>query len=618
MKLSKPDDRLTGLAGLCVFALSLFPPLLCAQVDVLTQHNDGMRTGANLKETILTPASVNKEHFGMLFKRAVDDQLYTQPLVATDIKIGGGWHDVVYVTTVNNSVYAFDANDANNADAAPFWHVNFGAPASLHDADFGCLDINGAMGIIGTPVIDPEKKALYVVALTKVADTFVQRLHVLDLATGADLPQSPVVIDAPEFDPLLQNQRPALTLANGTVYIGYASHCDKEPYHGYLLGYDAASLKQVGVLNTSPGGTGASIWQSGLAPAVDGDGNVYVVTGNGSWDGKTQLSESFLKLDKNLKVIDWFTPTNHFELDKHDDDLNSSGAVLIPCTHLVAGGGKEGVLYLLDTERLGHLGDEHAVQRLQMTGSHLHSLVFWQSAEKGRLLYLWGQRDKLRAYKFIDGKLGDAPFMARPEMNEGHPGAMLSLSANGGKDGILWAAIHASGDSWHESRPGILHAYDADDIGRELWNSLESPARDNCGNYSKMAPPTIANGKVYLASFGEKNIGAGQMCVYGLLKSGSPPVAPKDVHAAINGRFVSIDWSVVPGAVTYTIEASHDGRSHVIATGLVRPSFTEPAADKGTTAYTVRAVDSNGSSARSKPAAITIQKVPMPRAMVMN
>jgi hypothetical protein len=208
--------------------------------------------------------------------------------------------------------------------------------------------------------------------------------------------------------------------------------------------------------------------------------------------------------------------------------------------------------------------------------------------------------------------------MARPEMNEGHPGAMLSLSANGDKDGILWAAIHASGDSWHESRPGILHAYDADDISHELWNSLEDPARDNCDNYSKMAPPTIANGKVYLASFGKQNTGAGQMCVYGLLKNGAPPVAPTNAHAAINGRFVFIEWNAVSGATTYTIEASRGGRPRVIATGLVRPSFTEPAADKGTIAFTVRAINSNGESISSKPVEVTVQKTPMPRSMVMH
>ena len=598
--------------GLCAGVL-LVSSSAISQVDVLTQHNNNARTGANLEEKILGPANVNQQHFGMLFKHVVDDQLYTQPLLATHIKIGGGWHDVVYVTTVNNSVYAFDANDASAT--APFWHVNFGTPANLHDADFGCLDINGSMGIIGTPVINDAKDTLYVIALTKVGGKFQQRLHALDLTTGADLPQSPTVIEAPDFDPLMQNQRPALFLTAGNVYAGYASHCDKQPYHGYLLGYDTTTLKQVGVFNTSPGGEGASIWQSGQAPAVDDKGNIYFVTGNGSWNGTTQFSESFIKLDPQMKLLDWFTPTNHLKLDKDDNDLDSAGATLIPGTHLVLSGGKEGVLYAIDTENFGHLGDEHAVQHFSVTSSHLHNLVYWKSAKNGELLYLWGQRDKARVYKFVDGKLSTDPVMIRPEANEGHPGAMLALSANGAKNGILWAAIHASGDSWHESRPGILHAYDADDINHELWNSLQNAARDACGNYSKMAPPTVANGKVYLSSFGTENIGTGQMCVYGLLPNGPAPAAPADVRAEIKGRFVSVNWSPVSAATTYSVESSHNGTTHIVASGLTAPEFMEPAADKGTTTYSVKALNSNGQSAPSSSATVAIAQVPVQRMM---
>jgi hypothetical protein len=378
---TKFRDRVSGTlfqafhaaANLVCCASLMLPLAATGQVDVLTQHNDNARTGANLRETVLTPANVNERHFGMLFKRIVDDQLYTQPLLVTNVEIGSGRHDVVYVKTVNNSVYAFDANDATAT--APLWHVNFGTPANLHDADFGCLDINGNMGIVGTPVVNDEKNTLYVVSLTKAGGKFVHRLHALDLSTGADLPHSPMVIEASGFDPLMQNQRPALFLTGGNVYVGYSSHCDKEPYHGYLLGYDAASLIQVGVFNASPGGQGASIWQSGQAPAVDGEGNIYFVTGNGSWNGSTQFSESFIKLDPHMNLVDWFTPTNHLQLDKDDNDLDSAGATLIPGTHLVLGGGKEGVLYLINRDRFGHLGDEHAAQHFSVTSSHLHSFV---------------------------------------------------------------------------------------------------------------------------------------------------------------------------------------------------------------------------------------------------
>jgi outer membrane protein assembly factor BamB len=393
-----------AVLSLCTCQLVLTCACLHGQVDVLTQHNDNARTGVNLQETTLTPANVNGTGFGMLFKRLLDDQLYTQPLVVTGVMAGGGTRDIVYVTTVNNSVYAFDANDAEAL--LPIWHVNFGTPADVHSTGFGCLDINGKMGIIGTPVIDKARGVLYVVALTRAGAAsgpltgFTQRLHALDLATGADLPESPVVIKAEGFNALMQNQRPALMLANGMVYVGYASHCDKEPYHGFLMAYDAKTLARVSVLNTSPTGSEASIWQSGQGPAADADGNVYVVTGNGSWDGVRNFSETFMKLTPHLKLLDWFTPTNHFALDKRDDDLDSSGATLIPATHLVVGGGKQGVLYTLDTRNLGHLGDQHAIQHFQATASHLHSLVFWHSATTGDLLYVWGQRDRQRCIGF--------------------------------------------------------------------------------------------------------------------------------------------------------------------------------------------------------------------------
>jgi len=599
--------------NMCVFAIIS----ASAQVDVLTQHNDNARTGANLRELALTPVNVNKTQFGMLFKRVVDDQLYTQPLVVTGVQVDGGTHDLVIVTTVNNSVYAFDANDAEAT--TPIWHVNFGTPANMHSANFGCLDINGQMGIIGTPVIDKARGVLYVVALTQVRDDaaglgagYTQRLHELDIASGADLPESPVVIKADGFNALMQNQRPALMLANGMVYVGYASRCDKEPYHGYLMAYDARTLAQASVFNTSPTGSEASIWQSGQGPAADADGNVYVVTGNGSWDGVQNFSESFLKFTPQLKLLDWFTPTNHLALDKKDDDLNSSGATLIPGTHLVIGGGKEGVLYTLDTRSFGHLGDEHAVQHFQATASHLHSLVYWVSDKNGPLLYVWGQRDKAKVYKFNGDKLVETPLAARDVPNEGHPGAMLSLSANRAHDGILWAAIHATGDSWHESRPGVLHAYDADDIRRELWNSLEVPARDDCGEYSKMAPPTIANGRVYLASFGTENVGTGQLCVYGLLPlEGKKLATLTGVRADVARGNVAVTWNPLPGAMFYRVARSSSLESgwKTVATGLTMPKFTEPAPERGESVmYTVLAVGHDGASAPSDPVRLAPRK----------
>jgi hypothetical protein len=573
-----------------------------AQVDVLTQHNNLNRTGANLNETILTPQNVNEKQFGMLFKHVVDDQVYGQPLIVTHVRIKGGMHDVLYVTTVNNSVYAFDANEPR---ARPFWHVNFGMAANVNDWNFGCTDINGNFGIIGTPVIDKQSGTLYVVALTRVRNTYIQRLHALDITTGVDLPGGPVEIEAPAFNPLLENQRPGLLLANDQVYIGYSSHCDKDPYHGYLISYDAKSLRQTGMFNTTPTGMEGSIWQSGQAPAVDAKGNIYFVTANGTWNGKTNFGESFIRLDPHFKVLDWFTPTNHIYLDSTDADLDSSGAMLVPGVNEVMDGGKQGVLYIVDTQHMGHFGDEHAIEHFQATGSHLHSIVYWESAKIGRVIYMWGQRDHLRTYQFVGDKLNPTPLVMRPEANQGHPGAMLSISANGDKDGILWAAIHATGDSWHESRPGILHAYEANNVMHELWNSLQNPGRDDCKNYSKMAPPTVANGKVYLASFGDKNTGSGQVCVYGLLPDGPAPGIPTDVKAAPRNGRVDLTWGGVHGATIYDVKKSTDnGHSfELIAVGLTTPAFEDIAVSQGKTyLYEVGAANANGESGDSRAA----------------
>jgi hypothetical protein len=580
-------------------------------VSVLTQHNNGERTGANLNEVILTPSNVSTKQFGMLFRRVVDDQIYGQPLVVANVKLRGGTHDLVYVTTVNNSVYAFDANDPSASE--PFWHVNFGTPPNVYDGNYGCTDMNGNIGIIGTPVIDAHEGTLYVVAATRVGEAFLQRLHALDLATGADRALSPVTITAPGFAPLMQSQRPGLLLSRGKVYIGYGSHCDKDPYHGFLFSYDAKSLQQIGVFNTSPAGKAASIWQFGQAPAVDAEGNIYFVTGNGSWNGSSDFSESFLKLDPDLKILDWFTPTDHAHLDSIDGDLNCSGAVLIPGTSLVMDAGKQGVLYLVDTHHMGHLGDGEAVQHFQATSSQLPSLAYWNSAKDGALVYMWGQADRLRVYAFKGGALKETPFATRPEVAQGHPGAMISVSANGNKDGILWAAIHASGSSWHESRPGILHAYDGGDITHELWNSLENAARDDCNNYSKTAAPTIANGKVYLASFGTQNTGSGQLCVYGLLADGPTPSPPSTPHVSAGDGQVSLSWAASKDATTYAVKRSikNAGPFDTIASGLTSAAFTDVTVDNGMTyVYTVNAANSNGESGASSIATVFLPKSP--------
>jgi len=493
-------------------------PVVLGRVGVYTQHNDNGRTGANLEETVLTPANVNVRQFGLLFRHVVDDEIFAQPLFVPNLAIAGGRHNVVFVATVANTVYAFDAD----RDVPPYWQRNLGTAGSVRQHPFWCLDILGNMGIIGTPVIDPATGTLYLVALTYEEGIFHQRLHALDLATGAERPNSPVEIAADDFDPLLENQRPALLLSHGNLYVGYSSHCDVGPYHGFLFRFDPATLKIRGVLETCPDGDGGSLWQSGQGPAADADGNLYFATSNGLWDGRRNFSDSVLKLDPEEKLLDWFTPSNYAELNRRDHDINSSGAMLIPGTHEVMGAGKEGAIYLLDTDHLGHLGTDQALQVVPVGKTEINGgAVYWHSAAKGGLVYLWPQDAALHAFSFHEGRFDPQP-LAVSAATSAYPGAMLSLSANGDRDGILWAnATLLPHGNAHVNAAGVLRAYDANDITRELWNSNQNPDRDTCGRISKNAPPTVANGKVYLATFGALPIGTGALYVYGLLPAGA-------------------------------------------------------------------------------------------------
>ncbi|HLY92654.1 MAG TPA: malectin domain-containing carbohydrate-binding protein, partial [Candidatus Angelobacter sp.] len=508
--------RLLEMVVMCALAITGLTAAVAAQVNVLTQHNDNARTGANLNESLLTPSNVTVSQFGMLFKKTVDDQVYAQPLYVSNVSIAGGIHNVVYLATVNNSVYAFDADNGTQ-----LWHVNFGTPQNIADGGWSCTDVTGNMGIIGTPVIDASSQTLYVVARTNEGGSFFQRLHALDITTGADKTGSPVEVTTSGFSELMQNQRPALLLANGIVYVGEGSHCDVGPYKGYVFGFNATTLAKVGVFNPEPGSDGASLWQTGQGPAADASGNVYFITSNGTWDGVSNFSDSFIKLTPNLGLADWFTPSDHATLSGGDTDINASGAALIPGTNLVVGGGKQGKMYVLNTANMGHLGSSNALQIFQATsgGQFQSSAVSWQSAANGTLVYIWGVNDALKAFKVSNGLLQTTPFATGP-ITQSYPGGRLSISASGSSNGIVWAYT-APANQEHSSGPGVLRAYNADNISTELWNSTQNSSRDSCNNISKNAAPTIANGKVYLPSFGTANSGSGQLCVYGLL-AGSP------------------------------------------------------------------------------------------------
>ncbi|HTA70115.1 MAG TPA: hypothetical protein VK776_17625 [Bryobacteraceae bacterium] len=486
--------------------------LLCAiscygQVSVLTYHNDLARTGQNLNETSLTPATLRSGQFAHLFTDSVDGQVYAQPLYMPDVNIPGkGVYNVVFVVTEHDSVYAFDAD--GNA-AAPLWHVNFTNPTlgiTPASADaLQCAAIAPEIGITGTPVIDPTTGTLYVVAMTLeyVAENYVQRLHALDVATGAERPGSPVEIHAStpgtgdgnttvKFNPGLYKQRPGLLLLSGVVYTTWSSHCDAGRYHGWVIGYDSKTLQQVALYIDTPNWDAGSIWQSGAAPAADPEGNIFLVSGNGTFDtnlGGTDLGESIIKLSttKGLAVADYFTPFNSTALSEKELDLGSSGALLLPDNagsgahpHLAISGSKEGRIYVLDRDNMGHFqpdSDNQIVQSLESAVGPLFGIpVYFNNT-----VYFSGSNDALKAFSITNGLMSQQP-VAQSAAAFPFPGTVPSISANGSQGGIVWL-IDATSQ---------LRAFDAADLV-ELYHA-------SIGPYVKFSTPTIANGKVYVGT----------------------------------------------------------------------------------------------------------------------
>ncbi|HZR28218.1 MAG TPA: malectin domain-containing carbohydrate-binding protein, partial [Terriglobales bacterium] len=569
-----------GLVFLVLFALKGIG--LQAQVNVVTQHNDAGRTGQNLNETILTPSNVNPNQFGLLFKFPVDNQVYAQPLMVANVTINGTSHNVVYVATTNNSVYAIDADNG-----AQFWHVNLGTPISNANYGSGCVDINGNAGIVGTPVIDPAAGTLYVVNSLNNGGTFSFMLHALDITTGADRAGSPVQITNTGFSALAQNQRAALALANGNLLVPFSSHCDMGTYHGFLFAYNPSSLAKGAVFNASPSGNGNSLWMSGQGPAVDGSGNIYFGTSNGTWDGVSNFSESFIKLNSSLALADWFTPANHANLDGGDADLDTSGPLLVPPGGRLIMVGKSSTGYVINSANLGHLGDASAVQTIKLGGALHGSAIYWNGATNGPEVYMWAQSDNLKAFQF-----------------------------NGNTNGIVWANAVLSGNANHGSVPGVLRAYDANNIATELWNNQQNASRDSCSNFAKNGYASIANGKVYLGSFGTANVGSGQLCVYGLLPTNcSIPTAPSGLTAtAVSGNQVNLSWtaSTANCSIGYSVFRSTTSgftpsSSNQIASGIFNATtFSDTSAAPGTTYfYVVEGVDPAGSSTPSNQASAT-------------
>jgi hypothetical protein len=509
------------VVALLAIALVLCSAAAHGQASVLTQHNDPARTGQNLSEMFLTPANVNANLFGKLFVQKVDGSIVGQPLYFPNVQLANGTiHNVVYVATQHDSVYAFDADDNQGGNATPLWMVNFGRAVPENAANYGCGTPNYTeIGIMGTPVIDPSTNTLYVVAKTIATGLYSFKLHALDITSGAEKFGGPTEIAASvqttqglvTFTPSIQMQRPALLLDNGALYIGFASNgCDSFNFHGWLLAYSASTLQSLGVFITTPQGDGGGIWEAGGGPALDEQGYIYVPTGNGTFDfssGGTDFGDSILKMNpvqKGFTVNDYFTPFDQGMLDSDDLDLGSGGILVLPDQggthpHELIGGGKEGTLYLVNRDDLGqyNTGSNNVVQSFPgITTSIKTTAAYWNGS-----VYLAGQKDYVKMFSLNAGLLSSQPvsqstafFMDR--------GPSLSISANGNSNGILWALDHDF---------MILYAFDATNLSTEFYDSTQAlRLRDKLAATSRFVTPTVINGKVYIGSITG-------LSVYGLL-----------------------------------------------------------------------------------------------------
>jgi hypothetical protein len=529
-------NRTAGiLRGILSLGIAVCLPRVQA-VNVLTQHNDLSRTGANTAETILTPANVNAGTFGQLFTDNVDGQVYAQPLYVQNLGIAGGTHNVVFVCTESNSVYALDADAAG----VTYWHTNLGAPFAST-----CMDLVPIIGITGTPVIDLSSGTIYLD--TKLAAGPAHKLHALDITTGGEKFGGPVVISADAFDASIQHQRPGLLLLNGVVYLGYGSHCDAGSYHGYVLGYNATNLTQVAAFNTTPTGSEGGVWSGGMAPAADTNGNIYIMVGNGTFDGTANYGECFVKLSANLTVEDYAVPTNWSTLNQNDTDLGSGGPVLLP-THFVAGMGKDGNMYLADVNHMGQVGNFTQVFAAQNLGDTIGaSPVYWQGPTK-RYVFALHANSPTKSFlytgtNFFTTALGTASFTQSDRCGG------MSLSANGRTNGVLWEVDSDSN----------LRAYDAANFPTLLWTG-------SVGTYVKMNCPTIANGKVYVGT-------SANLTVWGLTdflytqKGVTNPALSWATGTLLQATNLSGPWLTNPAGSPYTVQPTNPRQFYRVLQG---------------------------------------------------
>jgi hypothetical protein len=524
------------------------PCLGIAQVNVLTYHNNNSRAGANLNETILTPSNVTAATFGKIFSYNVDGYVYAQPLYVSGLAIPGqGTHNAVFVATEHNTIYCFDADSNVGTNGGLLWQMNLGPSAPCPVDGFRFEAITNEVGITSTPVIDPVSQTLYVDAFTSENGNYVHRIHALDITTGAERSFSPVVVDVSipgigvgstngvlTFQAIQELQRSALTLAGGVLYVTYAGYTDTtltDPYHGWIIGFDAANLQLLNdhIFNSTPNGTIAQfgavagqggIWMGGGGIAVDSNTNLYFSTGDGNFNayfGGTEYGDSVLKLSttNGLSVADYFTSYNQNYYQVQDLDIGSGGVMLLPdqpgpYPHLMTAGGKPQYAYLIDRDQMTsdnqHYNSggssDNIVQSLYIGGGSFSTPAYFD----GCVFYI-ASHGVIRSYLVSNGTLiPDQPgsFGSRTFT---FPGASPSISANGNSNGIAWAIQNTN------FGPATLVAWNATNLSSEIYNSAQSGLRDQPGNPVKFTVPTIANGRVYVgAQF--------SLSVYGLLGGG--------------------------------------------------------------------------------------------------
>jgi uncharacterized membrane protein len=502
-----------------------------------TYHNDNMRTGQNTGETVLTTSNVNHNQFGKLFAYPLDGIAFASPLYVESVNIGGAYHNVVYVATEHDSVYAFDADGLSNN---PLWHVSFlsNGVTPIPACDTGeCTDIPTEIGITGTPVIDKTTGTMYLVAATKENGShYYQRLHALDIKTGAEKFGGPVIISGSvpgsgdgssggsvPFSALYEGQRPGLLLNNGVVYIGFGSHGDNHPWHGWVIGYNAGTLQQAMIYNVSPNGYGGGIWQGGGGLATDATSDIYFSTGNGTFDldtGGNDYGDSAQKISPSGSVVDYFTPHDQNNMNVNDLDLGSGGPVLLldqpgPYPHELITAGKSGTLYVVNRDNMGHYNpnnDNQIIQSLPGVLPNGNGQIgnFSTPVYFNGYVYFGAVNDYLKAFRVTNGLLSTSPTSQSAVI---YPvrGASFAISANGTSNGILWA-LQNNGQSPDNDTgaPGILYAYDATNLANELYDTSQAGTRDTLDLAAKFSVPLVANGKVFVA-------GQSKLTVLGLL-----------------------------------------------------------------------------------------------------